>query len=126
MSVKSHHWTAIALLLLSSWTQAAENPTEKAATEIGTLKVGKSDWPQWGGWSGKNNTPEGKNIPTEWDIDAGENVLWSAPLGSQTYGNAVIANGKVYVGTNNYNAYVPRFPNSIAALQHQTPDRACS
>jgi hypothetical protein len=35
------------------------------------------------------------------------------PLGSETYGNPVIANGKVYVGTNNGNAYIKRYPSSV-------------
>ena len=26
------------------------------------------DWNQWGGSPSRNNTPEGKNIPTEWDV----------------------------------------------------------
>ena len=42
-----------------------------------------------------------KNIPGEWDVKGGKNILWSAPLGSQTYGNPVVADGKVFVGTNN-------------------------
>lgn len=105
-----------AALVAVGWTltaEAAEDPIAKATAEIATLKVGPKDWPQWAGWSAKNNTPDGKNIATKWDVESGENILWSAPLGSQTYGNAVIANGKVYVGTNNYNAYVARFPNTI-------------
>lgn len=109
-------WIAAGALLAAAGTgavRAQENPTEKALAEVATMNVGKHDWPQWGGWSGRNNVPEGKNIPVEWDVDGGENVLWSAPLGTQTYGNAVIANGKVYVGTNNGNGYIARFPKSI-------------
>ena len=30
-----------------------------------------------------------------------KNVRWAAKLGSQAYGNTTVANGKVYVGTNN-------------------------
>jgi outer membrane protein assembly factor BamB len=66
----------------------------------------------WGGWTHRNNTPPGENFPTEWDTDAGKNILWSSPLGSQTYGNPVVANGKVYVGTNNHHAYLKRFPKT--------------
>ena len=33
-------------------------------------------------------------------------------LGSDTYGNVVVANGNLYVGTNNGNAYLKRYPNS--------------
>jgi hypothetical protein len=37
----------------------------------------------------------------EWDLETGRNIRWSAQLGSQTYGNPVIHEGKVFVGTNN-------------------------
>ena len=59
------------------------------------MKVGKYDWPQWGGSTSRNNTPDAKNIPDHWDVETGENIRWSMPLGSETYGNPVVANGKV-------------------------------
>jgi outer membrane protein assembly factor BamB len=40
-------------------------------------------------------------LPSTWDVESGKNVKWVAALGSQTYGNTVVANGKVFVGTNN-------------------------
>jgi len=71
------------------------------------------DWPMWGRDASRNMVGNAKNLPTE--IEAGEidsdteevdlatakNVLWAAKLGSQTYGNTTVADGKVYVGTNN-------------------------
>lgn len=89
------------------------DPTAAALKEIATLKVQPKDWPQWGGSTYRNNTPEGKNIPTQWDLESGENILWAAPLGSQTYGNPVVANGKVYVGTNNGYGYIKRYPKNV-------------
>ncbi|MFQ5732852.1 MAG: PQQ-binding-like beta-propeller repeat protein [Planctomycetaceae bacterium] len=86
------------------------DPTALALEEIADMKVGRHDWPMWMGWSHKNNTPEGKNIPTDWDVKTGRNIKWSAKLGSQTYGNAVVANGHVYVGTNNGAGYLKRYP----------------
>lgn len=77
------------------------------------MEVGRKDWPQWGGSYGRNNTPEGKNIPIKWNVETGENILWSMPLGSETYGNPVVANGKVYIGTNNGNGYIKRYPSSV-------------
>ncbi|MBM81030.1 MAG: serine/threonine protein kinase [Planctomycetaceae bacterium] len=91
----------------------AYNPTTQALAEIANMKVGKTDWPQWGGWTGRNNTPEGKNIPVEWDLDEGTNVRWTAKLGSQTYGNPVVANGKVFVGTNNGAGHIRRYPSNV-------------
>lgn len=94
-------------------TAVAYNPVAEAAADIAKRDVGKKDWPQWGGWHGKNNTPDATGIPTKWDVDSGENILWSAALGSQTYGNPVVANGKVYVGTNNGAGHLARYPNSV-------------
>lgn len=86
------------------------DPTAAALAEIAKMKVGQYDWPQWMGWSHKNNTPHGTNIPTSWDIASGRNIKWKAKLGTQTYGNPVVANGKVYVGTNNGAGYLKRYP----------------
>ena len=61
----------------------------------------KGDWAMWGGLSDRNMVSDETGIPAEFDVESGKNILWTAELGSQTYGNPVIVNGKVYVGTNN-------------------------
>ena len=83
------------------------------------------DWPQWGGSSQRNNVPVGKNIPVDWDIggfdrktrkwqsEKARNIRWVAPVGSQTYGNPVVADGKVYVGTNNGAGHLARYPANV-------------
>ncbi len=90
--------------------------------DILDFDVGEQDWPQLGGSRHRNNTPDGKNIPTswhpgrlnrrtgEWISDDSKNIKWVARLGSQSYGNPVVANGKVYVGTNNGAGYLKRYP----------------
>ncbi len=104
---------AIAAPLFSLPVLSAEDPTKLVMEQISKMKVGKNDWPQWGGSYSRNNTPEGKNIPVKWDVNTGENILWSMPLGSETYGNPVVANGQVYIGTNNGNGYIKRYPSSV-------------
>jgi outer membrane protein assembly factor BamB len=86
------------------------DPIQENLKQIGQMKVKSLDWPQWGGASLRNNTPLGKDIPTDWDVNKDKNILWKAQLGSQTYGNPVVANGHVYVGTNNGAGYINRFP----------------
>jgi outer membrane protein assembly factor BamB len=73
------------------------------------LGLNAADSPQWGIGPGRNmvNVAE-KNIATQWDIKSGKNIKWSVKLGSQSYGNPVIANGKVYVGSNNEGLYDPK------------------
>jgi outer membrane protein assembly factor BamB len=91
----------------------AHDPTAFALAEIDAMDVEPGDWPQFGGTSHRNNTPHGENIPTDWDVETGRNILWSAELGSQSYGSPVIANGKVYIGTNNGHGYLERYPDDV-------------
>jgi len=62
---------------------------------------GIGDWPMWGGTPDRNMVSKMKGIPTSWDVKSGKNVKWVGQLGSQAYGNPVVAAGQVYVGTNN-------------------------
>jgi|GEM_PF-6084151 len=82
------------------------------------------DWAQWGGSPVRNNVPYGKNIAAdwkvamngktgEWDKAKSKNIKWAARLGSQSYGNPVVANGQVYVGSNNGAGYLTRYPASV-------------
>lgn len=59
-------------------------------------------WPMWGGTPGRNmvNLTE-TGMPDKWDVEKNVNLKWKAKLGSQSYGNPVIASGKILVGTNN-------------------------
>lgn len=73
-----------------------------------TCAVG-ADWPHWGGGPGRNmaNTVE-KNVPTAWDVTSGSNILWVAKLGSKSYGNPVVVDGRIYIGANNEGRYDPK------------------
>jgi len=59
------------------------------------------DWPMWGGTPDRNMVSSMKGVPTTWDVKTKKNVKWVAELGSQSYGNPVVAGGLVFVGTNN-------------------------
>lgn len=60
-----------------------------------------ADWPMWGGNPTRNMVSSETGIPRTWDIQAKTNVKWVAEIGSQSYGNPVVAGGRVFVGTNN-------------------------
>jgi outer membrane protein assembly factor BamB len=79
------------------------------------------DWPRWGRDNTNNMASQdekglavdfspGEFIGVTDDIDAAtmRNIKWVAKLGSQTYGNPTIADGRVYVGTNNDKPRDPR------------------
>src|SRR3982074_2102088 len=63
--------------------------------------TGGGDWPMWGGTPDRNMVSTMKGIPTTWDVKTKKNVKWVSELGSQSYGNPVVAGGMVFVGTNN-------------------------
>ncbi len=71
---------------------------------------GTGDWPMWGGTADRNMVSRMKGLPSSWDINTKKNVRWVAALGSQTYGNPVVAGGKVLVGTNNEALRDPKEP----------------
>jgi outer membrane protein assembly factor BamB len=113
---------------------AAEPTPEGDSAAVAPVKAG--DWPQWGGNGLRNNVPAVENAPVSWNPgqfdrktsqwisdkthsnnkwigDKAQNIKWVATLGSQTYGNPVVANGKLVVGTNNASGYVKRYPGSV-------------
>ena len=81
---------------------ASAHPVRVVAGDPGT-----SEWPMWGGTPDRNMVSAMKNLPTEWDVKTKKNVKWVAELGSQSYGNPVVAGGMVFLGTNNEAARDP-------------------
>lgn len=69
---------------------------------VSSVSVAQNDWPMWGGTPDRNMVADGK-ASLEFDLQKGKEggVIWSQNLGSQTYGNPVVAGGKIIVGTNN-------------------------
>lgn len=51
--------------------------------------------------------PNAGSAPAEWDPESGDKILWTARLGSQTYTNPIIHEGKVFIGTNNEARRIP-------------------
>jgi outer membrane protein assembly factor BamB len=110
--------TCTALSLLTAPAQSQTEPPVAADA----VDASNGDCNQWGGSSYRNNTPSATNIPTEWEVgdsftNLGEwkleetkNIKWSVELGSTTYGNPVVAGGRVFIGTNNGAGYLKRYP----------------
>jgi len=60
-----------------------------------------ADQPQWGqAWTRNMVSPE-KNLPSTFDPKSGQNIKWTARLGNESHSTPVVADGRVYVGTNN-------------------------
>jgi len=70
------------------------------------------DWPTWGNGPGRNMCSDATGVPVTFnpgssrrdgkgvDMATTENVKWAVELGSHTYGNPTISDGKIIVGTN--------------------------
>ena len=78
--------------------------------------LGSGDWPMWGGTPERNMVSSIKGLPTQWDVSTKKNVKWVADLGSQSYGNPVVAGDKVFVGTNNEALYDPNQAGDAGVL----------
>lgn len=77
---------------------------------IASLPLFSQDWPMWGGTVQRNMTSAIKNLPEFWDIRSGKNIKWKVQIGQTSYGNPVVAGGKIFLGTNNEN---PRDPKIV-------------
>ena len=75
-----------------------------------------ADWPMWGGNPQRNMVSSEKNIPRTWDVKDKTNIKWVAEIGSQSYGNPVVAEGKVFLGTNNQLERNPAFKSDHGVM----------
>ena len=122
-------FTALAQLVDETTVLDASAPyrntiTRQVAYVREELAKPTGDWPMWGGTPSRNNVPVATGIPSSWNIgefnddgvwdpSTAKNIKWVAAVGSQTYGNPVVADGRVYVGTNNGNGYIDRYPSKV-------------
>ena len=79
------------------------------------------DWPQWGGATQRNLVSAEQGLPANFypgkrrrdhlglDPTTAKNVRWVARIGGENYSSAVVANGRVYIGTNDEEIDDPRF-----------------
>src|SRR6185436_16412133 len=87
-----------------------------------------ADWPEWGGQPIRNMYSPQKGLPSDFgkiEFKAGtdevktngvKNLRWVAKIGSQSYGNVTVANGRVYIGTNNEPPRDPKHPGDRSTL----------
>lgn len=57
--------------------------------------------PQWGEKFTRNMISQETGLPVHFSPEAGEGILWSAPLGGGSYGSPIVARGSVFIGSNN-------------------------
>ncbi|MFT7641245.1 MAG: outer membrane protein assembly factor BamB [Pirellulaceae bacterium] len=119
----------VAICLVTAALTMAQRPAADVdnfeSYKVTPLRVGGKDWPMWCGSSLRNNVPVGKDIPTDWaigkfdrrtgawDRTLSRNIKWVANLGSQTYSPPIVANGKIFIGSNNGQGHVKRYPRAV-------------
>ena len=88
----------------------------RAVVVVAASSAVSADWPMWGGTPSRNMVSTMTGLPTTWDVKTGKNVKWVAELGSQSYGNPVVAGGVVLIGTNNEAMRDPKQPGDRGVL----------
>jgi len=83
---------------------------------LASLAMVRQVWPMWGGTAQRNMTSAMKALPDAWDARAGTNIKWKAPIGSSSNGNPVVADGKIFLGTNNANPRNPEITGDKGVL----------
>lgn len=88
------------------WGQGGPGPAPivESGLSAQTAKPQLPSWPMFGGTQERNMVSlAAKDLPEKWSVEDGEfkNILWSADLGSRAYGGPTVADGKVFIGTNN-------------------------
>ncbi len=84
------------------------------AVSLNLAMAQAEDWPQFGRDGTRNAVSRERRPPTSWDIgkredtypfrrveESSRNIKWSARLGISTFGDPVVADGLIWVGTNN-------------------------
>ena len=78
------------------------------------------EWSMWGGTPSRNMVNQTSRLAVDFDAPrpasvrgeviehSGRKLIWSKPLGSQTYGPPTVSGGKVFVSTNNGSEYRPQ------------------
>lgn len=77
-----------------------------------------ADWPQWGGTDQRNMASNEKNLPARVSPDEKSPVhlKWSYRLGTHTYGNVTVSQGRVFVGTNDKSLSHPHVASTNGGL----------
>jgi len=75
-----------------------------------------ADHAQWGQAFTRNMVSAETGLVDRFDPATGHNVKWAVPLGSQTWSTPVVAQGRVFIGTNNDPPRDPRHKGDRSVL----------
>jgi outer membrane protein assembly factor BamB len=99
----------------STNVRAESRPLDRSVLAVALLALAATAAPaaepsvvMFGNGPARNMVSDETGLPSKWDAKTGLNVKWVAELGSQSYAGPLIADGKVFVGTNNQQEYNPK------------------
>lgn len=98
----------IAILDGSNWSPATEiktgatrNITRTAGARVSLpryAKASKGTWPSFRGPEA-SGVADGQNLPDEWDVKTGKNILWKTPIPGLAHSSPVVWGGRIFVTT---------------------------
>jgi outer membrane protein assembly factor BamB len=75
-----------------------------------------ADQPQWGERNTRNMVSSETGLPDTFSPEIREHITWSKQLGTNAYATPVIADGRIYVGTNNEGPHTQKHDGDAAVL----------
>jgi len=75
-----------------------------------------ADQAQWGRAWNRNMVSKETGLPDAFHPKTGKNIRWKVPLGTEAHGSPVIADGRVYMGTNNQQPRDPKHQGDRGVL----------
>lgn len=103
------HMSVFALCLVGFFSTALWAQTESARP--------RTESPQWGeAWSRNLAVLDAGTLPVDFDPQTGHNVRWTFETGGCTYSTAIVAAGRVFIGTNNDRQLDPRITGDRSVL----------
>ena len=108
MKYRGRFYVMVCLLMaqLAAVTQADDWPMlglDRTRNSVSTERRPPVDW----------NVGKFDRATGTWDHTSSRNIKWARPLGPNTFGTPVIADGHVYIGTGNAGEYLKRYPKSV-------------
>ena len=107
---------------VSLWAQAVPVTSEvmphpSEAQPVVSEVTPHGDSPQWGeAWSRNLAVDNAGTLPVDFDPETGRNLRWSFETGGCTYSTAIVAAGRVFIGTNNDRQLDPRITGDRSVL----------
>ena len=106
---------ALLYLALAAMALTARGGGQDAASN--TARAAEPERALFGSYPNRNMVSDETGLPAKWDIKTGLNLKWSQPAGSQSYAGPVVADGKVFVGTNNEGLRDPKLKGDKGVVQ---------